>query len=97
MDFEPSNLEFGFWVLEFRFRLLQQANLALPQGEGPPRGNSRQFFVGAFWDVMGNPMNSTEKDCLIFCGSKKGLLGILGAVSFFWRDFGAVWILNLGI
>ena len=40
---------------------LRGANPVVPQGEGPPRGNSRDFFF-AFWDVMGNPMNGTENN-----------------------------------
>ena len=41
---------------------LQGANPVLPQGEGPLRGNSRNFFLGAFWDVMGNPMKGIDND-----------------------------------
>ena len=31
---------------------LQGANPALPQGEGPPRGNSREFFFSPFWRLF---------------------------------------------
>ena len=41
---------------------LQGVNPVLPQGEGPLRGNSRNFFLGAFWDVMGNPMKGIDND-----------------------------------
>ena len=31
---------------------LQGANPALPQGQGPPRGNSRDFFSSHFWSLF---------------------------------------------
>ena len=46
---------------EEKIHCLQGANPVLPQGEGLSRGNSHDFFLGPFWDVMGNPMNGTEK------------------------------------
>ena len=65
LEFESWNLEFGFWVLEFRFRLAStlpaKPNFAQVFEAYGPRGNSRQFFF-AFWNVMGNPMNGTEKN-----------------------------------
>jgi len=44
-----------------KIHCLEGANPALPQEEGLCRGNSRQFLVLTFWDLMGNPMNGTEK------------------------------------
>ena len=59
---------------------LQGANPVSPQGEGPPRGNSRVFFL-TFWDVMGNPMNGTEKMIKLIKATKKNRC-FLGTVSF---------------
>ena len=70
-DFGGLILYLGFWGLdegksektkkEEKVHCLRGANPVLPQGEGPPRGNSRDFFW-TFWDVMGNPMNGTENN-----------------------------------
>ena len=43
---------------------------------------------------IGKIVRSWIWDFHIFCGSKTSFLG---AVSFFWKDFGEVWSLKLGI
>ena len=52
---------------------LQQSDLALPQGEGPRRGNSRQCFVGAFWDVVNIQLKAQTRTILI---SDLGIWGL---------------------
>ena len=67
-------LDFGVWIWRFgqkkhmrkkqkeeKLHCLQGANPVLLQREWPPRGNSCDFLL-TFWDVMGNPMNGTEKN-----------------------------------
>ena len=75
---------------------LQGANPALPQGEGPPRGNSRDFFL-TFWflglDGKSNERriknDKTKKYEIIIMFSRDGF-------HFFWGgDFGGL-ILYLG-
>ena len=56
-DFGGLSLDFGFWTLHQRQNIekihcLQGANPVLPQGEGPPRGNSREFFSTQFWSLF---------------------------------------------
>ena len=46
---------------EEKIHCLQGANPVYHRGKGPPRGNSPDFFL-AFCDVMGNPINRTEKN-----------------------------------
>ena len=46
---------------EDKVHCLRGANPVLPQAEGPPRGNFRDFFF-EFWNVMGNAMNGTERN-----------------------------------
>ena len=62
-DFGGLILYLGFWDFDFEIQWkkmeknkkpdekvdrLQGANPVSPQGEGPPRGNSREFFFSAF-------------------------------------------------
>ena len=65
MDFKGSDFEFwSFWFQatpekEEQAHCLQGANPALPRGEGPLRGDSHQFFVGAFWDAVATSSEKT--------------------------------------
>ena len=51
-DFGGLSLDFGYQRMKKKrekVHCLQGANPVLPQGEGPPRGNSCEFFSAHFW------------------------------------------------
>ena len=47
---------------------LQRANPALPQGEGPPRGNSREIFSAHFWSC--SRFSRNKRFCAKLCNSQ---------------------------
>ena len=51
-DFGGLSLDFGYQRMmnkREKVHCLQGAHPVLPQGEGPPRGNSREFFPSSFF------------------------------------------------
>ena len=54
-DFGGLSLDFGYQRIQKKrkkIHCLQWSNPVLPQGEGPPRGNSREFFSSAFLELF---------------------------------------------
>ena len=99
-DFGGLSLDFGFWTLHQRQNIekihcLQGANPVLPQGEGPPRGNSREFFFRAFLEFVPGFWETKRlwiKFCTIFgwfpfyhCDT---MLAVLMNLQFFWERGG---------
>ena len=102
-------LDFGVWMSiwskkqmrtkkpkkEETIHCLRGANPVVPQGEGPPRGNSRDFFFG----VLGRDGKPNERhrkqwcnktDSIVFQGPFHFFLG------WFWRSDFVSWILGFG-
>ena len=54
-DFGGLSLAFGYQRMQKKrekVHCLQWSNPVLPHGEGPPRGNSRDFFSSAFLELF---------------------------------------------
>ena len=84
----------GFWILNPGFWILDFVDLGF--GILIPSSRITGFVnVPVMPRSIGKIVRSWIWDFHIFCGSKTSFLG---AVSFFfWKDFGEVWSLKLGI
>ena len=79
-DFGGLSLDFGYQRMKKKrekVHCLQGAIPVLPQGEGPPRGNSRDFFFSAhFWSC--SRFSRNKRLCAKLCNSQFCLFFFFG-------------------